>query len=412
MQQNSSLPDAQSATDLVLSVAIGGAISMGGAAAPAIIVLGCAALVVRHFPQLCSPVATGLWFAGRAVGDDTPLTVAPDGFVAAVAPALALAFSEDRATEIWPNARKQLAAPRGEVQSSAQIDEQPRREVLRTSSNETAESLLDLCCKAPHLLVFGRSNAGKTTFMHRLARIWSHANAQVIVFDPHNTPKKWPGATQVIGGGRKYDEIMAALVAADAELTRRVQELNDGITEEECFDQMVLLCDEWLSIKDHCPDAKNIMRSIIAEGRKVNMRFVVGTQSKNVEAMGIDSNIRECMITVHLVLDKITSERVALIEHKRYDVPTPVPGGTDQKPNVPAHSHSKKSLAFHTERSNEAASDELEDIEPEQREMILALSAAGWTRDKIANKLGIRRSQALKMVRLVLENTTAYSPKE
>lgn len=286
---------------------------------------------------------------------------------------------------------------------------------FRTSRNGTSEALTDICTSATHLGIIGTSGAGKSTLLEVLTLNWANAGVQVIVIDPHAGPTKWHGASQVVGNspeGPNFDEIDGILDSAIARINERLGMIYNG-HEEDAFPRIAIICDEWRDIAFNVPNAGDKLARILSTARKVSIKMVVGTQSKNVKALfgdgRGDGSIRDCLTILQLTHEKVSKARYAILDGERYDLPAPVPVG--MFPQTP-RSHSSKPeveqpfpLARPTEREPEE-DNPLDDIDPDKRTMILMLYQNGWNRDRIANVAlkGTRRSDALKTIRLVLEH--------
>jgi len=140
----------------------------------------------------------------------------------------------------------------------------------------------------PHLMIAGRTAAGKTTLA--TAILASRTSEHLCVIDPHDTPGKWFGGT-AIGGGREYDAIFAALAGLLSEMDTRYDRFNRGETH---FDRLTTLIDEVPAIVLYDEKAWTRFASQLgSEARKVNMSMVLLTQSHLVQNIKINSVMRE-----------------------------------------------------------------------------------------------------------------------
>jgi hypothetical protein len=142
--------------------------------------------------------------------------------------------------------------------------------------------------RTPHLLIAGRTNAGKTTLA--TAVLAQRASEQLCVLDPHDQPAKWFGGS-AIGGGRDYDAVYDALAGVLAEMDARYAAYNRGAVD---FDRLTVLIDEVPAIvlRDKAAWAR-FASQLGSEARKVSMSMVLLTQSPLVRDIEISSVMRE-----------------------------------------------------------------------------------------------------------------------
>lgn len=142
--------------------------------------------------------------------------------------------------------------------------------------------------RTPHLMIAGRTNAGKTTLA--TAILASRTSEQLAILDPHDQPGKWFGSV-AIGGGRDYESIFDALEGLLSEMDSRYTAYNRG---ESRFDRLTALIDEVPAIV--LRDKKlwaQFASQLGSEARKVNMSMVLLTQSPLVRDIEISSVMRE-----------------------------------------------------------------------------------------------------------------------
>jgi len=140
----------------------------------------------------------------------------------------------------------------------------------------------------PHLMIAGRTAAGKTTLA--TAILASRTSEQLCVLDPHDQPGKWLGSV-AIGGGRDYESIFDALQGLLSEMDARYERYNAGQT---TFDRLTALIDEVPAIvlRDKRTWAQ-FASQLGSEARKVRMSMVLLTQSPLVRDIEISSVMRE-----------------------------------------------------------------------------------------------------------------------
>lgn len=187
-----------------------------------------------------------------------------------------------------------LSAPGGKpAEKGAEVPALPAPTVGLIPSSEW----LNWIDQTPHLMIAGRTNAGKTTLATAVLSQRVRANELLCVLDPHDQPGKWFGIP-AIGGGRDYDAIFAALAGVLDEMDRRYERYNVG---ENAFERLTVLIDEVPAIVLH--DKKRwaeFVSQLGSEARKVNMSMVLLTQSPLVRDIEISSVMRNNFVRVAL----------------------------------------------------------------------------------------------------------------
>lgn len=133
---------------------------------------------------------------------------------------------------------------------------------------------------AHHVLLSGATQSGKSTTARALLASRQVTDA-IVVIDPHGKLNHW-GDVPVIGIGRDWTGIDAALTRLDAELSRRYA---DG---QEIGQPTTIFIDEWPSIVSECGNARKALTRIAREGAKVGLKLVVLAQETTVRALGIE----------------------------------------------------------------------------------------------------------------------------
>ena len=138
-----------------------------------------------------------------------------------------------------------------------------------------------------HLLAVGPSGSGKTTVLCHLIDA-APADALVCVLDPHAQFNRWPArVAEIVGTGRDYPAIDTAL----AELIRLMNARYNG--SEPTTPKVLIVADEWLSIRDKCLNAERFFVDIGSEARKVNMSLVISSISCNVDDLAVSGAVRD-----------------------------------------------------------------------------------------------------------------------
>ena len=148
----------------------------------------------------------------------------------------------------------------------------------------------------PHTMIAGGTGTGKTT----LARVSMMERLQLgyagIVIDPKG--KEWFGLP-VIGGGRKFAEMLATLDSIRAEMDERFRAYGEG---ERSFQSIAVLVDEVPDIMDAClNDTRKLIdgrwsrfaRQLGSLAREIGISVQLMTQSPLVEDIGMNSAMRK-----------------------------------------------------------------------------------------------------------------------
>lgn len=163
-----------------------------------------------------------------------------------------------------------------------------------------------------HLLVVGPSGSGKSTVLCHLIDN-EPGNTAVVVLDPHSRFNIWPArADKVIGDGRNYEAIDQELVNLIAQMNRRYNGL------ESTSQRILVVCDEWLNIVDHCPNGTGFFNTIGSEARKVNMSLVLSSISSTVDDLAVSGAIRDNLSQLSLS-PSLKAKNQALLRLSRKD---------------------------------------------------------------------------------------------
>lgn len=176
--------------------------------------------------------------------------------------------------------------------------------------------LLEVYPELIHLLVVGPSGAGKSTVLAWLIEA-APASARIVVIDPHGAFNVWPARSgQLIGTGRNWGAIDQAL----AELIRVMDDRYNG---GDIGQKILIVCDEWLSVLDHCPNAERFFKVVGSEARKVNMHLVISSISATVDDLATSAAVRDNLAQLTLTRSgraknqaelKLSKKEVELVE--------------------------------------------------------------------------------------------------
>jgi len=188
--------------------------------------------------------------------------------------------------------------------------------------------------RTPHLMIAGRTEAGKTTMAEAVIAQRAMAGELLYVLDPHYQPGKWCGLP-AIGGGRGYDEVMNALGLVLDEMDKRYKDFDQGKKTED-FDRLTVFIDEVPALVEWCFDGKRLRdqrwmsfaKQLGSEARKVRISVILMTQSPLVQDIQINTRMRENFTRIALGDQSIElvreareprrSELERLIENKQF----------------------------------------------------------------------------------------------
>lgn len=155
--------------------------------------------------------------------------------------------------------------------------------------------------RAPHLLLAGKTDAGKTTMATALLSERILAGDQILVLDPHYQPGKWFGVQAVSG----IPAILETLPALISELEARYKEFRQGKQTEE-FERLTVLIDEVPAIVEQCIEMtasgrpkvtdwrwRRFAKRLGSEARKVRISVILLSQSTLVQDLMINVQMKE-----------------------------------------------------------------------------------------------------------------------
>jgi len=304
----------------------------------------------------------------------------------------------------------------------------------------------DALDESPHLLVYGPSKAGKSTLAQAIVAMFQ--GCEYVVIDPMpNKPgeSKWGGIDFVTldeHGNDEYASIKGALAAVQAEDQRRRKAMR-----VETFAPLVVIIDEVLQLVDALGSTKNaegkseprmaqFIRTMGATARHRNIKIVLLGQGKNLSDLGLPSSTaRNNYALIRVARNNATNERSAYIDA----------GGNEYAMDIRhvpmlAQSAANRARLWLSHRAmgqqETPDADELlsrifdtgsfepvtgkggegalspavtsaepvtEGVELVDDEMIMALHAAGWSRNRIAAKMTTgNKQQRLDRIRSIL----------
>ena len=336
---------------------------------------------------------------------------------------------------------RQEAAAKQEVASSPSRPEQVTQPTIPNPVSVDVQSIkLSTIAQEQNVLVTGPKGSGKTTILRTV--LAQRLNTECRALDPHNEPGKWP--CPVIGGGLNWQAISDALETMETGMTTRFTDLNNGVHRSGEFPQRTYVADEFLAIvqkltgKGGTVDAGELLISRLTQGRKVGECILLAAQNDTVQALGISGNsdLKACFDYLiflggnietrarkfHGCPEDVAREafqqaRPAVVWHpernnwyvlhfdlepvregKVLDVSPIVPTGSlELVPTTqPETTGSEHGNQYGTGTGPVPGTDGIDD------EAIKTLHGAGWSRNKIAERMKGRREDRLARIRKAL----------
>jgi len=157
------------------------------------------------------------------------------------------------------------------------------------------------------MVVYGPTGTGKTTL---LQRVLSQRQGIVIVIDPHYAAGKgkWHPDWVIIGAGRRFEEIEAALKILVAEMEQRYRQAAQGLDQ---FTPLHIAVDEMSAFASNIPDGARHLIALAQEGRKVGIFVILTPHSPEVRQMGFEGKggARDSFVFVRMPVIRPGEER-------------------------------------------------------------------------------------------------------
>lgn len=157
----------------------------------------------------------------------------------------------------------------------------------------------------PHILLAGKTKAGKSTLAEVLLARRVERGDDIYIIDPHYQPVNkygettWGGLTGV--GGDSWDSVRSAMRAVKKEYDTRKRLANLGQMPEGGFKPLTVLIDEVPEIYEALKEEWQAFAGVIGSGaRKYNIFAILITQSYLIKDIGGSSAKRENFVIVAL----------------------------------------------------------------------------------------------------------------
>ncbi len=188
--------------------------------------------------------------------------------------AAAQRYQNSRAGSLPVPAARPVAQPQPD-----EAEQLPTFDPERLSLSKGLERLLD----EKALIVLGPKGSGKTTLGLALLHAVIYLGHEFCVIDPHAELNDWPEDLVVAGAGRNYAEANAFLRAVYAEMDIRYKKEHKARRTP-----LYVFVDEVPGISAKCKNWA-LVEDIIREARKVDIHFIILSQSELVKDIGLNT---------------------------------------------------------------------------------------------------------------------------
>lgn len=327
----------------------------------------------------------------------------------------------------WPSLRAAVARLR--VQAAALLPTPAAR--AQASAGTTRAPLL---VEGHRWLIVGAPGSGKSTAARQLMRGYIQQGASILVADPEGAA--WPRGVRMVGSPDDYEAIGVALEWMQTQAQKRRFFFQRGVRS---FPPLLLVIDEGPMVLRATPGAIEIVADLARRGRKINISVILlatDTQAKTLGLEGqtklLDSFVRlDARMTpagVELWESDQLRTRIALdLQATDLVLPEPPTADSPVSPDADRLLASALGLAAGTGSHGSQGSVSGDSVVPSREpvpmvptgsdpvpgdshavpgafdeEVIRTLHAAGWSRTRIANKIGGRRADTFARLRQVL----------
>lgn len=184
--------------------------------------------------------------------------------------------------------------------------------------------------RSPHLMIAGRTEAGKSTHAEAIIAQRLGQGEQIVVIDPHWQPGKWFGLPAITveqrGEDVSFEPIFTVFGQLLREMMSRYEEYRQGRSTES-FPRLTVFVDEVPAIVEQTFELTargkrihewrwwSFARRLGSEARKVRISCLLSTQSVNCEDIQLNSQQRENY--PRLALGNVAADLLAELKDKK-----------------------------------------------------------------------------------------------
>lgn len=170
-------------------------------------------------------------------------------------------------------------------------------------NTQKQHTIFDVVNTGVHFSLIGSTNSGKTTLANHIIEYINADKSYAI--DPHAKFNVWSSQCQIV---QSYDDIEYTLQQAFVEMTSRYDNGPDD------YETILLAIDEWPAIIAERSNCENYISRISREGRKVDIRLLLLSQSDQIGEIGLSMALRNNFIKIELV-PELTKKNQGSIKH-------------------------------------------------------------------------------------------------
>ncbi len=135
----------------------------------------------------------------------------------------------------------------------------------------------------PSILIYGAQGSGKTSFAAWLLHQRLKAGHQLKILDPHRKYGQWKGL-QCVGDGMDYEAINQYLEWFTEEIKSRY--LMRSQKPDYDPPKLTILCDEFTSWSDKCPNSSTFFKECLSDIRKINLHVLFVSHARTLLGLG------------------------------------------------------------------------------------------------------------------------------
>lgn len=168
---------------------------------------------------------------------------------------------------------------------------------------EKQQTIFNIVDTGVHFSLIGPTNAGKTTLANHIIDYLKCDKTYAC--DPHAKFNNWSNQCQII---QSYDDIQYTLEQVFIEMSSRYDKGPGN------YSSILIAIDEWPAIIAERSDCENYISRISREGRKVDVRLLLLSQSDQIGEIGLSVALRNNFVKIELV-PELTQQNKGTIKH-------------------------------------------------------------------------------------------------